>query len=75
MDRSMKIFRLWVKTDMGWLHACTVEAEDMQTAFCDAVLLLRPEHKDLMVQLRTDDCYPPPDGTPQRYIPSAELHA
>jgi hypothetical protein len=48
----MAIYQLWVKMDSGWVHACSVLAEDEHAALCKAVLLLRPEQKDRDVELR-----------------------
>jgi hypothetical protein len=48
------VFQLWVKMESGWEHACSVISEDPHDALCEAVLLLRPEHKGREVQLRFD---------------------
>ncbi|WP_428939920.1 hypothetical protein [Fontivita pretiosa] len=56
----MHVYRLYVKTEDGWEMACSVLASDPQTAMEQAKMLLKPEHRDKPLCLRTDAEGPPP---------------
>lgn len=48
------IYRLYVRIDGVWELECAVEADDPQTAFADALLLLSPSRANLPIRFEID---------------------
>lgn len=50
----MKLYRLYVKIDGKWELECSVYAADRDSALRQAILLVKPEHRQKPMNLREE---------------------
>jgi len=54
-NRAMPTYQLYVKVARIWKWEATIEASDHQTAFREAISMIKPEHYDKAIRLEQED--------------------
>lgn len=58
LRRVMKVFRLFIKIGDQWELACSVQATDRDAAMREALMLLKPNQRELPRELKEDGVSP-----------------